>query len=69
MTGLECNASALICLLTRSYVLGLITTDRSEMRSAIALLKQVDSSIEKKHTELEALQKKKLRLEAHAEKK
>ena len=39
------------------------------MRSAIALLKQVDSSIEKKHTELEALQKKKLRLEAHAEKK
>ena len=39
------------------------------MRSAIALLKQVDSSIEKKHTELEALQKKELRLEAHAEKK
>ena len=40
------------------------------MRSAIALLKQVDSSIEKKRTELEALQKKKLCLvEAHSEKK
>ena len=40
------------------------------MRSAIVLLKQVDSSIEKKRTELEALQKKKVHLvEAHAEKK
>ena len=44
--------------------------DRSEMRSAIALLKKLDLSTEKKPTELEALQKKKLRLvEARAEQK